>query len=113
MSDDDTINPADRGKLIAAEYVLGVLGADERREVERRLAHEPALASEVAFWEERLGVLADAVAPVTPPQHTWSQIEAAIPAAAVARPPSPRRRSRPRASRRSPISASSRPRARR
>ena len=88
MSDDDTINPADRGKSIAAEYVLGVLGADERREVERRLAHEPALASEVAFWEERLGVLADAVAPVTPPRHTWSKIEAAIPAAAVARPTS-------------------------
>src|SRR5262249_56284891 len=73
-------------RLIAAEYVLGVLGADERREVERRLAQEPALASEVAFWEERLGVLADAVAPVTPPQHTWSRIEAAIPAAAAARP---------------------------
>jgi len=88
MSDDDTINPADRGKLIAAEYVLGVLGAEERREVERRLAQEPALASEVAFWEERLGVLADAVAPVAPPQHTWSQIEAAIPAAAAARPTS-------------------------
>ena len=30
MSDDDTINPADRGKLIAAEYVLGVLAANER-----------------------------------------------------------------------------------
>ena len=88
MSDDDTINPADRGKLIAAEYVLGVLGADERREVERRLAQDPALASEVAFWEERLGVLADAVTPVTPPQHTWSRIEAAIPAAAAARPTS-------------------------
>jgi len=88
MSDDDTIDPADRGKLIAAEYVLGVLGAEERREVERRLAQEPALASEVAFWEQRLGVLADAVAPVTPPQHTWSQIEAAIPAAAAARPTS-------------------------
>jgi anti-sigma-K factor RskA len=78
MSDDDTIDPADRGKLVAAEYVLGVLGAEERREVERRLMHEPALAAEVAFWEERLGVLADAVAPVAPPQHTWSQIEAAI-----------------------------------
>src|SRR5262249_46706577 len=88
MSDDDTIGPADRGKLIAAEYVLGVLGAEERREVERRLAQEPALASEVAFWEERLGVLADAVAPVTPPQHTWSQIDAAIPAAAAASPTS-------------------------
>jgi len=88
MSDDDTIDPADRGKLIAAEYVLGVLGAEERREVERRLAQEPALASEVAFWEERLGVLADAVAPVAPPQHTWSQIDAAIPAVAAAPPTS-------------------------
>src|SRR5262249_61208733 len=72
----------------AAEYVLGVLGAEERREVERRLAQEPALASEVAFWEERLGVLADAVAPVTPPRHTWSQIDAAIPAVAAAPPTS-------------------------
>ena len=78
MSDDHTIDPADGGRVIAAEYVLGVLGAEERREVEPRLMHEPALAAEVAFWEERLGVLADAVAPVTPPQHTWSQIEAAI-----------------------------------
>jgi anti-sigma-K factor RskA len=88
MSDDHTIDPADGGKIIAAEYVLGVLGAEERREVERRLAHEPALASEVAFWEERLGVLADAVAPVAPPQHTWSQIEAAIHAPTTTRPAS-------------------------
>ena len=48
MSDDDTISPGDGGKLIAAEYVLGVLGAEERREVERRLPGEPALAAEVA-----------------------------------------------------------------
>jgi anti-sigma-K factor RskA len=88
MSDDDTIDPADRGKLVAAEYVLGVLGAEERREVERRLMHEPALAAEVAFWEERLGVLADAVAPVAPPQHTWSQIEAAIASPQAAQPAS-------------------------
>jgi anti-sigma-K factor RskA len=88
MSDDDTIDPADRGKLDAAEYVLGVLGAEERREVERRLMHEPALAAEVAFWEERLGVLADAVAPVAPPQHTWSQIEAAIASPQAAQPAS-------------------------
>ena len=61
MSTDDTTDPAAGGNLIAAEYVLGVLGAEERREVERRLAQEPALASEVAFWEERLGGIADAV----------------------------------------------------
>ena len=88
MSDDGTINPADGGNLVAAEYVLGVLGAEERREVERRLMHEPALAAEVAFWEERLGVLADAVAPVAPPQHTWSQIEAAIASPQAAQPAS-------------------------
>jgi anti-sigma-K factor RskA len=78
MSEDDTIGPADGGNLIAAEYVLGVLAAQERREVARRLEQEPALASEVAFWEERLGGLADTVAPVAPPQTAWSRIEAAI-----------------------------------
>ena len=62
MTDDPTINPAEGNQLLAAEYVLGVLGIEERREVERRLAQEPALAREVAFWEERLGGLADAVA---------------------------------------------------
>jgi anti-sigma-K factor RskA len=84
MSVDDTIGPADGGNLVAAEYVLGVLGAEERREVERRLPQEPALASEVAFWEDRLGVLADAVAPVTPPPQAWSRIEAALSAPAAA-----------------------------
>ena len=84
MSEDDTIGPADGGNLVAAEYVLGVLGAEERREVERRLAQEPALASEVAFWEERLGGLADAVASVTPPPQAWPRIEAAISAPASA-----------------------------
>jgi anti-sigma-K factor RskA len=90
MSTDDTIGPADGGNIIAAEYVLGVLGAEERREVERRLPHEPALAAEVAFWEDRLGGLADAVAPVTPPPNAWSRIEASIgdQAATVPRPAS-------------------------
>jgi anti-sigma-K factor RskA len=83
MSTDDTIDPADGGNILAAEYVLGVLGAEERREIERRLALEPALASEVAFWEERLGGLADAVAPVPPPAQVWSRIEAAVAAPAA------------------------------
>jgi anti-sigma-K factor RskA len=78
MSEDDTMDPGGDGSFIAAEYVLGVLGAAERREVERRLSREPALASEVAFWEERLGGLADAVALVSPSETTWSRIESAI-----------------------------------
>jgi anti-sigma-K factor RskA len=82
MSANDTIDSLHDGNLIAAEYVLGVLGGEERREVERRLMREPALASEVAFWEERLTGLSDAVAPLLPPEATWSRIETAIGAAA-------------------------------
>ncbi len=88
MSDDGTTKPADGGNLTAAEYVLGVLGAEERREVERRIAQEPALASEVAFWEERLGGLAGAVVSVPPPPQTWSRIEAAVGTLAAAPPTS-------------------------
>ena len=86
MSDDETIDPADGDKLLAAEYVLGVLGAAERREVELRLSREAALASEVTFWEERLNGLADAVTPEQPPEATWSRIEQVI--GAAPRPPS-------------------------
>jgi len=86
MSANDTMDPTDDGNLIAGEYVLGVLSAADRREVERRLAQEPRLASEVAFWEERLGGLTDAVAPVAPPKAAWSRIETAI--GTAPRPPS-------------------------
>jgi anti-sigma-K factor RskA len=77
MSDDTAIDPGD-GDVPAAEYVLGVLGAAERREVERRMAREPALAAEVAFWEERLSPLADAVEPALPPPDVWSRIDSAV-----------------------------------
>ena len=88
MSDDDTTEPGD-GDLLAAEYVLGVLAASQRHEVERRLTAEPGLAAEVAFWEERLSGLADAVDPVRPPPETWSRIEAAIDAEIAALVPAP------------------------
>jgi anti-sigma-K factor RskA len=55
-----------------------VLGAAERRNAQQRLAHDQGFASEVAFWEERLGGLADAVAPVTPPGRVLSRITRAI-----------------------------------
>jgi anti-sigma-K factor RskA len=64
--------------LTAAEYVLGVLEAADRGTLERRLPHDPALARNVAFWEERLGTLADRVTPVEAPPAVWSRIEAAL-----------------------------------
>ena len=74
MTDDRTIIQEEGDKLVAAEYVLGVLGAAERRQAQQRLAHDQAFADEVAFWEERLGAFADGVAPVAPPDRTWSRI---------------------------------------
>jgi anti-sigma-K factor RskA len=90
MSDDiDHIAPEDEGRVLAAEYVLGVLGAEERRAVEKRMAEEAAFAREVADWEERLGGMASYVTPVTPPAQTWMRIEASLgaPMSAAAAPP--------------------------
>ena len=90
--DDDHIAPEDEQKLVAAEYVLGVLDMTERRIVARQIERVPALAREVEEWEQRLGSLADGVAPVEPPPQTWDRIEAAIappaakPAASAAEP---------------------------
>lgn len=78
MSDDDTIGAGDHQELLAAEYVLGVLGADARRAAELRLEREPGFAAEVAFWEARLGDLAEDVAPVAPPAEVWRRIEAKL-----------------------------------
>jgi anti-sigma-K factor RskA len=77
MSDERTIGPED-STPVAAEYVLGVLSAQERRDFELRLQREPALVREVEFWEARLGGLASDVRPVAPPSHLWSRIEAAV-----------------------------------
>jgi len=63
---------------LAAEYVLGVLDEAERREVERRIAREPAFAAEVAYWEARLGTLAEDVAEVAPSARVWRNVEAEI-----------------------------------
>ena len=78
MSDDDPINASHDGEVTAAEYVLGMLSAAERRAAEWRLEREPDFATEVAFWEEHLSGLAAGVPPVTPPGDGWARIESAI-----------------------------------
>jgi anti-sigma-K factor RskA len=77
MSDEHNIDSDDDTPL-AGEYVLGVLSAAERRAFEARMAREPALRSEVEYWEQRLGVLASEVNPIDPPPQIWTNIEAAI-----------------------------------
>ncbi len=85
MSDEtDHIAPEDESRVVAAEYVLGVLPAEGRRLVEARMASDATFAREIAQWEERLGGLADSITPVTPPAQSWLRIEAAMSAPATA-----------------------------
>jgi anti-sigma-K factor RskA len=78
MTDTDHIAPEDESRVLAAEYVLGVLSAEERRAVETRMAEQASFAREVAEWEERLGGMASYVAPATPPAQTWLRIQASL-----------------------------------
>ena len=52
---------------LAAEYVLGSLGADERRSVEEQMRRDAELARLVQEWTLRLAPIIEAVPPVAPP----------------------------------------------
>ncbi|TKR33475.1 hypothetical protein FCE95_04030 [Luteimonas gilva] len=64
--------------MLAAEYALGVLDAQARREAERRIAEDPAFAAEVAAWEARLATMLDEAEPVAPPERVWPRIRATL-----------------------------------
>ena len=63
---------------MAAEYVLGVLDAGERREAESRIAGDAGFAREVAAWESRFMPLLAQVAAVPVPDYVWQRICAAL-----------------------------------
>jgi anti-sigma-K factor RskA len=64
--------------ILAGEYVLGTLDANERPEIEKLLASDAAFARAVNEWEERLSPLSEAVSPINPPASAWNKIEAAL-----------------------------------
>ncbi|MEX0606305.1 MAG: anti-sigma factor [Marinobacter sp.] len=64
--------------MLAAEFVLGTLDADERASVTRRLVAEPELNALVEEWEVRLAPLADSIQPVTPDPELFARIERQI-----------------------------------
>jgi len=64
--------------VLAGEYVLGVLEAEEQRAAESRLQTDPAFKAAVAEWRNRLAEL-DATAPIVSPSPSlWAGIEGAI-----------------------------------
>lgn len=68
-------------EILAAEYVLGTLHADERTLFASILAHDAEAQAAVAAWEKRLAGLSVAVGGVAPPPAVWEAIENALPAA--------------------------------
>ncbi|MDD3354993.1 anti-sigma factor [Zoogloea sp.] len=65
-------------QALAGEYVLGTLGAAERRRVEARLPTDPELAAAVRAWEERLLPLTALAEPVSPPDRLWQRVERSL-----------------------------------
>lgn len=60
--------------ILAAEYVLGTLDADERTQVQALIESDPVFARLVQSWERRLGELHAMVDAVEPPLETLQRI---------------------------------------
>ena len=76
-SDKDMRDPR-RDEVIAGEYVLGVLSAEDRRKVEARLAQDRQFAAMVNRWEENLSTFNDDYEALQPPPRAFSAIEQRI-----------------------------------
>lgn len=64
--------------VLAAEYVLGTLDAEDRNNVLMQMSIDTAFAERVALWERRIGELHALVDPVEPPATSWEWIKARI-----------------------------------
>jgi anti-sigma-K factor RskA len=72
--------------LLAAEYVVGALSAEERRQAALRIERDPAFARLVEAWEARLSPLADDYPEVEPPAAAKQAIDRRLFAAGAGNP---------------------------
>ena len=73
-----TTSDDDDKDVLAAEFVLGTLDADDRANVQMLLAIDPGFAAIISKWERRLGELQHLVDPVEPPSASWEWIQARV-----------------------------------
>lgn len=71
-------------RLLAAEFVVGLLDAETRAAAERRLASDAAFARDVAAWQKHFAAFDDTADAVVPADDLWRRIEAGMAAAAPA-----------------------------
>jgi anti-sigma-K factor RskA len=65
-------------QVLAAEYVLGTLDAEERARVDDMMRDDPDFAVLLGGWERRLGSLAALTASVEPRALLWDKIRTAV-----------------------------------
>lgn len=65
--------------VLAAEWALGLLDPDERRDAEARRLRDPAFAQACADWAEHAATLL-AGEDIAPPAHVWQRIASSLPA---------------------------------
>jgi anti-sigma-K factor RskA len=61
--------------MLAAEYVLGSLDAEERKHAQERIASDSDFAALVRRWERRLGELHVLTADIEPPGDLWNAVK--------------------------------------
>lgn len=72
MTDNDALD------MLAAEFVLGTLDADERASVAQRRLNEPELEAHIQAWEARLAPLGDEIETIAPGPDLLARIERRI-----------------------------------
>ncbi|KFA08587.1 anti-sigma factor [Xanthomonas vasicola] len=60
--------------VLAGEYVLGLLSAEERLAAEQRVATDGQFAQAVLQWQELLAPLLEEIAAETPPEQVWARV---------------------------------------
>lgn len=73
----DAVEPPD-DDVLAAEFVLGVLSAQQRASVQARVESDPPFARRVGEWEQRFSPWLSSVPPVEVPAHLWTQVRSRL-----------------------------------
>jgi anti-sigma-K factor RskA len=81
----ETIDTPDLPEMLAAEYVVGTLDADDAARAERRAQTDPDFAAELRYWEAKLTPLTVLAKPLPPPAALLARIETSISALAAPR----------------------------
>jgi anti-sigma-K factor RskA len=77
MSDPDQPD-RDEDRILAGEYALGLLSAEEAAAFEARLGRDPDLRAAYAQWAGDFAAMTDDITPQVPPAHVWQRLEAGL-----------------------------------